>query len=132
MEEVEAEASVEREPPLPAAHERARKLRKNPPPQGVRSLQRSGERKRKVKRVGAAQRLRENPNECLERCAARDDVLFCRACKQEVSLVYSNSNMTAHISSRKHRANVVAHGRRIESNQSVHDFINHYYTTNPD
>ena len=81
----------------PRSSELARKrtVHRNPPPLGKRRSR--GRGANEPKSVTPSQRVAEHPGECL---TTSNKQLFCRACREELSLVSSTNN---HLKSTKHR-----------------------------
>ena len=63
---------------------RKRSVHCNPPPKGKRRAR--GEGSSEPKNITASQRVKEFPEDCLEVTGAGKSKLFCRACREELSL----------------------------------------------
>lgn len=127
--DTEVEVEVAHEPPALAAHERQRTMKTNRPPKGVRRAVANGWGVRKTKeptKVTPSDRVRAFPNDCLEVAKGR---LFCRACKHELSVRWSNFNV--HINSNKHKRAAGAYQTRAEETDRLTAFMNDYYLQNP-
>ena len=70
--------------PTPSDLTRKRKIACNPPPKGKKRSCGRGENN--PKSVTPIQRVKENPDECL---TVSNKQLFCRACREELSLISS-------------------------------------------
>ena len=81
--------------PTPADLSRKRHERQNPPPKGVKTGK--GKEKGDPKRISACERVKSYPN---EEFIVRSSKLFCRACKEVLTL--KNSSIEYHIKSQKH------------------------------
>ena len=84
---------------------RKRAVHRNPPPLGKRRSR--GRGANEPKSVTPRQRMNEHPGECLTVSNKR---LFCRACREELSLV--SSVISNHLKSTKHRAGKVRVAKR--------------------
>ena len=78
---------------------RKRRVHCNPLPKGKRRV--CGEGSSEPKNVSATQRVKEFPEECLEVTGVRKPKLFCKACREELSL--KKNIIVSHVSSAKHK-----------------------------
>ena len=95
--------------PTPSDLARKRKIACNPPPKGKKRS--CGRGANNPKSVTPIQRVKENPDECL---TVSNKQLFCRACREELSLI--SSVVHNHVKSAKHQA-----GRKRLAAKEVHD-----------
>ena len=86
-----------RAPPLTELT-RKRSVHCNPPPKGKRRAR--GEGFSEPKSITATQRVNEFPDECFEATGAGKSRLFCKACREELSL--KKNIIVSHVSSAKH------------------------------
>ena len=78
---------------------RKRSVHCNPPPKGKRRA--CGEGSSEPKSITVSQRVKEFPEECLEVTGAGKSKLFCKACREELSL--KKNIVVSHVSSAKHK-----------------------------
>ena len=78
---------------------RKRSVHCNPPPKGKRRAR--GEGSSEPKSITASQRVKEFPEECLEVTGAGKSKLFCKTCREELSL--KKNIIVSHVSSAKHK-----------------------------
>ena len=103
-------------------------MRQLPPVGARRGVRQSSSRKTpEPKNITPAGRIKEFPEETFTVANAK---LFCRSCREEISLVYSI--LKGHVSSNKHQANKVSYNKGETDKEERKAFMDDYYKEYPD
>ena len=126
--------------PAMAAHERDRKLPQKPPA-GVRGRSTNTRKTQEPKQMSVKARIESLISVCgackvegtklvKPLTEAGNGALFCRCCKEEVSLIKTIGKV--HCNSTKHRGNITRWDLKKADDEEVKEQLEEYYKQNPD